>query len=223
MLIARFFTALDISVCGVGNGCSKLICIHLCGGQSGGGINTLLIYSVKSRDYYILRRFYAVFFKSFHCGDSHRVICAYYSLRHFSSARNKVRDRLFCRRIPEISVAEHCFFVKFNIVTCKNTLESLYSFFRERVAFCACHKKQVGAFMLCYDVFHYRLKRPAVVVCYIRTAVVTAVKHYYGYFCGVCISYDSVDYPFALYSFRHNDKNIYNIEVNKMIDACLSL
>ena len=77
--------------------------------------------------------------------------------------------------------------------------------------------------MFCYDVFHYRLKRPAVVVCYICTAVVTAVKHYYGYFCGVCISYDSVGYPFALYSFGHNDKNIYNIEVNKMIDACLSL
>ena len=223
MLVGRFLTALDISVCCISNGCRKLICVHLCGGKSGGGINALLIYSVKSRDYYILGNFHAVFFKSLHCGDSHSVVCAYYSLRHFSSARNKIRNGLFCRHIPEISVAEHCFFVKFNIVMCKNTLESLNSFFGEGVALCACHKKQVGAFMLVYDVFHYRLKRPAVVVCYIRTAVVTAVKHYYGYFCGVCISYDSVGYPFALYSFGHNDKNIYNIEVNKMIDACLSL
>ena len=36
MLIGRFFTAIDISVCGVGNGCRKLICVHLCGGKSGG-------------------------------------------------------------------------------------------------------------------------------------------------------------------------------------------
>ena len=36
MLVGRFLTALDISVCCIGNGCRKLICAHLCGGKSGG-------------------------------------------------------------------------------------------------------------------------------------------------------------------------------------------